>query len=250
MFVSGKMRFKDKVVIITGALGGIGRACARQFASEGASLVLVDRVDADAGFNDMLGDLGGGAVTYKPCDVSVEGEVVAVCAAIEAELGRIDVIVNIAGAMIYTGIADLTGDDWHRLLGVNFMGAVFFTREGFRRMKPGGAIVNISSVHAVETSPLVAPYAAAKAALGSLTRSSAIEGAALGIRANAILPGAIDTPMLWASPNLKSGAETLAPGDIGKPEHVAHAAAFLASPEAEFITGASLNVDGGRLAKL
>jgi NAD(P)-dependent dehydrogenase (short-subunit alcohol dehydrogenase family) len=114
----------------------------------------------------------------------------------------------------------------------------------------GGAIVNIASVHAVETSPLVAPYAAAKAALLSLTRSAAIEGRDLGIRANAILPGAIDTPMLWENPNLKSGAEVLDPKDIGRPEDVAAAVAFLASDEARFISGAALNVDGGRLARL
>jgi len=102
----------------------------------------------------------------------------------------------------------------------------------------------------VETTANVAPYAAAKAGLLSLTRSTAIEGKASGLRANAILPGAVDTPMLWTNPNLKSGAETLDPADVGKPRDIAAAAAFLASDDAAFITGAALAVDGGRLAKL
>jgi NAD(P)-dependent dehydrogenase (short-subunit alcohol dehydrogenase family) len=117
-------------------------------------------------------------------------------------------------------------------------------------MGQGGAIVNIASVHAVMTTPNVAPYAAAKAAMLSLTRSAAIEGKAKGIRANAILPGAIDTPMLWSNPNLKSGAEKLDPKDVGKPEDIAAAVAFLGSGDAAFVTGASLEVDGGRLAQL
>ena len=117
-------------------------------------------------------------------------------------------------------------------------------------MKPGSSIVNVASVHAVETSPLVAPYAAAKAALLSFTRTSSIEGKPKGIRANAVLPGAIDTPMLWDNPNVKSGAEVIDKADVGKPEEVAAVIAFLASDEASFMTGASVNVDGGRLAKL
>jgi NAD(P)-dependent dehydrogenase (short-subunit alcohol dehydrogenase family) len=100
------------------------------------------------------------------------------------------------------------------------------------------------------TTPLVAPYAAAKAAMLSLTRSAAIEGRERGIRANALLPGAVDTPMLWENPNIKSGAEKIDPADVGKPEDIAAAAAFLASDEARFVTGAALAVDGGRLARL
>ncbi len=245
------MRFKDKTAIITGALGGIGQACARQLAGEGASLILADLLTAGTdAFVAELRTLGAPVVTLVRCDVSSESDVIAACNAAQADTGRLDVIINVAGMMIYTPIEDLTAEDWHRLFGVNFIGAAMFTREAFRRMKPGGAIVNVSSIHAFQTSPLVAPYAAAKAALGSLTRSSSIEGAAKGIRANAVLPGAIDTPMLWASPNLKSGAEKLEKGDVGLPQDIAKAVAFLASDEAAFITGTSLNVDGGRLAKL
>src|SRR6202012_4625383 len=121
-------------------------------------------------------------------------------------------------------LQDFTGEDWLKVLNVDVLGAVHFTREGLAHMPTGGAIVNIASVHAVMTTAMVAPYAASKAALLSLTRSTAIEGKAKGVRANAILPGAIDTPMLWTNPNLKTGAEKLDPKDVGKPEHIASAA--------------------------
>ncbi|WP_288381323.1 SDR family NAD(P)-dependent oxidoreductase, partial [uncultured Massilia sp.] len=114
----------------------------------------------------------------------------------------------------------------------------------------GGAIVNLSSIHAVATEVNVAPYAAAKAALLSLTRSAALEGAPKGIRVNAVVPGAVDTPMLWNNPHVASGDEHLDSGEVGKAGDVAAAVAFLASGDATFIQGASLLVDGGRLCRL
>lgn len=243
------MRFRNKVIIVTGGSGGIGHACAERFAREGGNLLLADLV-VDPAIGGDLERSGAPKVLSVPCDVSKEADVSDACDTAMREFGRIDVIVNVAGAMIYKPIKDLTGEDWRRYLDINLMGAVYFTHEAFRRMADGGAIVNVSSVHAHQTSANVAPYAAAKAALGSLTRSSAIEGKALGIRANAVLPGAIDTPMLRDSPNIRSGAEVLEPADIGRPEDIASAVAFLASDEAAFITGASLLADGGRLARL
>jgi NAD(P)-dependent dehydrogenase (short-subunit alcohol dehydrogenase family) len=133
---------------------------------------------------------------------------------------------------------------------VDLLGAFFFTRQAFLHMPQGGAIVNVSSVHAVETTPLVAAYAAAKAALLSLTRSAAIEGKPKGIRVNAVLPGAVETPMLRENPNIRSGAEQLDPTAVGRPEDIAAAIAYLASDDAAFVQGASLRADGGRLARL
>jgi NAD(P)-dependent dehydrogenase (short-subunit alcohol dehydrogenase family) len=152
--------------------------------------------------------------------------------------------------MDFSPIADLTDDDWFKTLKVDLIGCSHFMRAAFRRMKPGGSIVNIASIHAIMTTPDVAPYAAAKAGAVSLSRSGAIEGKPLGIRVNALLPGAIDTPMLWDNPNVKSGAEKIDKSDVGKPEDIAAATAFLASEDAAFVTGTTLVVDGGRLARL
>lgn len=242
-------RFAGKTVIITGALGGIGGATARVFATGGARILLVD-LAAESGDLTPLIEMGAEQVAYAACDVSDEAAVDAVVARAVDVLGGFDRLVNISGAMIYKPIAELTGADWNRILGINLLGAAFFTRHAMTMMPRGGAIVNVASIHARRTSPLVAPYAAAKAALCSLTRTTAIEGREAGIRANAVLPGAIDTPMLWSSPNIESGAEVIEPADVGQPDDVANAIAFLASDEAHFVTGVSMEVDGGRLAKL
>jgi NAD(P)-dependent dehydrogenase (short-subunit alcohol dehydrogenase family) len=166
------------------------------------------------------------------------------------EFGRLDVIVNNAGLMVFRKLEEHTAEDWLRILRVDLLGAFFFIKQAFLLMSAGGAVVNISSIHAVETTPNVVSYAAAKAALLSLTRSAALEGKSKDIRVNAILPGAIDTPMLWENPNIKSGLETVNQSDVGKPEDVAAAVAYLASDDARFVWGATLRVDGGRLGRL
>jgi len=239
------MLLKDKVAIVTGAASGIGLAVAQRLAAEGARVVLAD-LDAAKAATAAQGLASAAAVG---CDVSRPDAVEAACAFAERTFGAFDVVVNNAGLMTFAPLVDLDEAAWVKVLGVDLLGAFYFTKALLRRGS-GGAVVNIASVHAVETTANVAPYAAAKAALLSLTRSTAIEGKSAGVRANAILPGAIDTPMLWSNPNLKSGAEVLDPADVGKPADIAAAAAFLASDDAAFITGAALNVDGGRLAKL
>jgi NAD(P)-dependent dehydrogenase (short-subunit alcohol dehydrogenase family) len=166
------------------------------------------------------------------------------------EFGKVDVIVNNAGLMIFKHLEEQTIEDWNRVLGVDLIGSFLFIKQGFLHMKKGGSIVNVSSIHAMETTPLVSAYAAAKAAVVSLTRSAALEGKPKKIRVNAVLPGAIDTPMLWENPNIKAGLEVIKHGDVGRPEDIASAIAYLASADAEFIQGATLRVDGGRLAKL
>ncbi len=243
-------RFEGKVAIVTGALGGIGRACAEGLARDGARLMLVDQLADDGSAADALHKLGAPKVISAAIDIAEETDVAAAVDRAREELGGFDIVINVAGMMIYKPLAELTGADWRRLIDVNLLGAAFFAGAALRHMADNGAIVNIASIHARQTSPLVAPYAAAKAALESLTRSTAIEGRARGIRANAVLPGAVDTPMLWSSPNIASGAEVISPEDIGTPVEIAAAALFLAADEARFVTGASLLVDGGRLAYL
>lgn len=248
-------RFRDRAVIVSGALGGIGLATARRFAQEGASLVLADLIDTlseDRASSAIATckELGAPEALALACDVTDETQVDAVVDLALKRFGHIDVIANVAGFMMHKPLADLTGAEWRHVLGVNLMGAVFFTRQALRVMKPSSAIVNVSSIHAVRTSALAAPYAAAKAALLSLTRSTAIEGKDKGIRANAVLPGAVDTPMLWSNPNVASGAEKIAPEDVGAPEHIAAVIAFLASCEAASITGSAFTADSGRMASL
>jgi NAD(P)-dependent dehydrogenase (short-subunit alcohol dehydrogenase family) len=245
------MRFQDKVAIVTGAASGIGLAVARRLGSEGARVLLAD-LDADKAQAAVqrLRDDGAPDALAHACDVAQEAQVAATVQAALQRWARLDVVVNNAGLMVFKPLQEHTAEDWLRVLRVDLLGAFFFTRQAFEHMGPGGAIVNVSSIHAVETTPLVASYAAAKAALLSLTRSASIEGKAKGIRANAVLPGAVDTPMLWANPNLKSGIETVNLSDVGRPEDVAAAVAFLASDDAAFVQGAALRVDGGRLDRL
>jgi NAD(P)-dependent dehydrogenase (short-subunit alcohol dehydrogenase family) len=244
-------RFVGRVAIVTGAASGIGLATAQRLGSEGARVVLADLNAAKAeGAAQAVQAAGAPAVWASVCDVSREEQVQATVAATFERFGRLDVVVNNAGLMVFRPLEEQTTDDWLRVLRVDLLGAFYFIRQAFRTMAKGGAVVNVSSIHAVETTPLVTSYAAAKAALLSLTRSAALEGKPKGIRVNAILPGAVDTPMLWENPNVKSGLESIDRTDVGKPEEIAATIAYLASDDASFIQGAAVRVDGGRLSRL
>ncbi|WP_036168163.1 SDR family NAD(P)-dependent oxidoreductase [Massilia sp. 9096] len=246
------MKLNQRIAIVTGASGGIGKATARRLLQDGASVMLAghhqDKLDAVSA--ELVKEFDAQRIATVECDVSKEDQVIAAVQATQKRFDGWDIMVNNAGLMDFKPLEQQSGDDWLSVLNVDLMGAFYFIKQAFLQMKPGGAVVNISSVHAVETEPLVAPYAAAKTALLSLTRSSAIEGRPKGIRTNVILPGAIDTPMLWDNPNVKSGAEKIDKADVGKPEDVAAAVAFLVSDDARFVCGAELRVDGGRLARL
>lgn len=245
------MRFANKVVIVTGAASGIGLATARRFGSEGARVVVADLDEAKAqAAADEVKRAGAPDALGIRCDVAEEEQVSAVVGKTLERWKALHVVVNNAGLMIFKPLEEQTSADWERVLHVDLLGTFYFTKQAFLHMERGGAIVNVSSIHAVETTPLVSAYAAAKAAVISLTRSASLEGKPKGIRVNAILPGAVDTPMLWNNPNVKSGLEKIDRGVLGKPEDLAAVIAFLASDEAEFVRGSAVIVDGGRLGKL
>ena len=242
-------RFDGRVAIVTGGAAGIGLATAHRLASEGARVIIAGR-DGDSAVAAAATLAGRSDHVGLACDVSDERQVEACVATVKERCGRLDVIVNNAGMMLFKPLVEFTHDDWQQVLGVDLFGAVFFLRHGLPVMEKGGAVVNVTSIHGHMTSPLVAPYAAAKAAVESLTRTASIEWKPHGIRVNCVAPGAVDTKMLWTNPNLKSGAETLDPADVGRPEDLAAAIAFLASDDAAFVTGTVLQVDGGRSGKL
>jgi NAD(P)-dependent dehydrogenase (short-subunit alcohol dehydrogenase family) len=245
------MRFVGKVAIVTGAASGIGLATAQRLGSEGARVVVAD-YDAQHGLAaaQRVREAGAPDALHLVCDVSKESDVIAAVDLALNRFSRLDIIVNNAGKMIFKPLEQHTEADMLDILRVDLLGAFFFTKQAFLRMSRPGTIVNVSSVHAEETTPLVTAYAAAKAAMLSLTRSASIEGKAKGIRVNAVMPGAIETPMLRENPNIKSGLEVLDEQAIGQPEDVAAAIAYLASADSSFVEGTFLRVDGGRLAHL
>lgn len=248
--MTGRGALAGKVAIVTGAAGGIGRALCRRLTGEGAAVLAtgsnLERVEELAA--EMSSD--GARAAAALCDVRDPAAVAGAVRRAQDLWGGLDIVVNNAGVMSFKPLEEIDDDEWRSILDVDLLGAVRFTREAFLAMRAGGVIVNVASVHAFETTPLVAPYAAAKAALLSLTRSAAIEGKPRGLRANAVVPGAVDTAMLRANPNLKSGAERLDASDVGRPQDIAAAVAFLCSDDAAFVSGAALAVDGGRLARL
>lgn len=246
------MNPNKQAAIVTGAAGGIGMAIARRLLRDGASVVLadLDQQRLETARAELGKEADQARIATSVCDVSSEADVVRTVDACVQQFGSVDIIVNNAGLMVFKPLEEQTGEDWNRILGVDLIGAFYFIKQAFLRMPRGGAIVNVASVHAIETEPMVASYAAAKAALLSLTRSAALEGKPKGIRVNAVLPGAIDTPMLWDNPNVRSGIEVIDKNEVGQPDDVAEVVAFLASDNASFVQGASLLVDGGRLARL
>ena len=239
------MRFKEKVCLVTGGASGIGKAICNQLACEGANVLIIDIQDTGEEVAKEISDVTGSTVIFHKADISIYAQVeAAVNKAVEA-WGRIDVLVNNAAIMTFKPITELSEGEWDKVMNVNMKSVFMFCKLCLPHMQKG-AIVNISSVHYHETTPNVIPYASSKGAMEAFTRGMSIEYDSSKVRVNCVAPGAIDTPMLWSNPNVKSGLEKIE-GKIGKPQDVAAAVCFIASDEAAYINGSSLHVDGGRL---
>jgi len=252
-------RLLKKVAIITGATSGIGAATARLFLDEGALVVLADLNETkDARLRDALVQRRDQA-EFVRTDVLDESAVSAAVARAVAKWGRLDVAVACAGILGQGSDVDLTQAAWDRIMAVNARGAFFLTKHAVPEMVKGkgGSIVNISSTYGIVGVPGFAAYCASKGAVRMLTKSTAIEHAAQGVRANSIHPGAIDTPMLQDVINTSEDPEATRTwlsgqqptGRLGQPEDIAWGCVYLASAEARFVNGAELVIDAGFVAR-
>ena len=244
-------RLEEKVALVTGGGAGIGRAIAETFAREGAHVVIADR-DGEGARATADGIVkANGSARADVVDVTSTDGVKALMAAIGEAFGRLDVLVNNAGVGERSDFRHLSDEAWDRVWATNLDGTVRCAREAFDLLKSSGraSIVNLSSVMATKHTRQMSVYSATKGAVSALTRSLAVEYAPYGIRVNALCPGYVETALIGrytANPAIAKGLLAQTPlRRFGMPQDIANAALFLASDEAAYITGASLNVDGG-----
>ena len=251
--------FAGKVALVTGGARGIGAAVAALLAGRGASVAILDRAAAEAeALAAELRGKGASAIAV-PADVSAGPAVKAAVARVVAELGGIDIVSNNAGIQRYGTVETTSEAEWDEVIDVNLKSVYLVCHHAIPHLKARrGAVVNMASVQSFATQENVAAYTTGKHGLIGLTRSMALDFARDGVRVNAVAPGSVDTPMLrWAiglDPNpeaLMKVVRNMHPlGRIAEPREIAEAVAFLASPRASFITGATLVVDGGLLLPL
>ena len=247
----------DKFVLITGAGGGIGRAAVHLFTEKGWRVIGVDRSDFGEGF-----PANG---HFVKADISQPASVEVIFQEVKSFYPTLDVLVNNAAVQVAKPLIETTVEEWDSVMASNLRSVFLGVKLAHPLLKAGGggAVVNVSSVHAIQTSVNISAYAASKGGMLALTRAMAIEFARENVRVNAILPGAVDTPMLRAGLNrghvsgedvhqrLENLARKTVNGRVGKPEEIAHAIYFLADDEqSSFMTGQAMVVDGGATARL
>jgi NAD(P)-dependent dehydrogenase (short-subunit alcohol dehydrogenase family) len=237
------------VALVTGGARGIGLACGRWFLAHGYRVALLD-VDGVtlAATEAALADAQ--RVFTVRADVSQPGQVEAAVAAVDARFGRIDALVNNAGVAVFKRIEETTWDDWRHVMGTNLDGAFLCTQACAPVMKRGGggAVVNIASISGLRASTMRVAYGTSKGAIIHLTKQQAIELGNAGIRANCIAPGPVDTEMakLVHTVAIRSDYhDTIPLNRYGTPEEIAAGVGFLCSPQASYINGQTLAVDGG-----
>lgn len=244
---------KGKVVVITGASTGLGKAMSYRFGQEEAKVV-INYFKDDPSITEMIAKIksfGGDAIALQG-DVTKEEDVKALVREAVSHFGSLDIMINNAGVENEVPSEDLSLKDWNRVIATNLTGAFLGCREAIDYMLEKnikGSIINMSSVHEVIPWPHFVHYAASKGGIKLMSETLALEFAPKGIRVNCIGPGAIDTPInakKFSDPKLKAGVESLIPmGYIGKPEQIASVAAWLSSNEASYVTGITVFADGG-----
>ena len=243
-------RLAGRVVVVTGAASGIGRAMAERFAAEGAEVLVADVSEAGEAVAAAL----GARAAFVRTDVTREADVSAMIEGAVARFGRLDILVNNAGVGRFVPFDELEPAEWDRVFAVNLRAVYLGCRLALPHLRRGGkgVILNVASQSGLQSQPMNQPYCASKAGVILLTRSLARELAPEGVRVNCICPGGTDTPLLRAfSRTIRSADSTPSRPPLGRfarPEEIAAAALFLVSDEASYVTGVALPVDGGATA--